>query len=438
MSKNKLNNYINSFVKSISFDNIQTFYNDEYRGIVIGEIPFSYSSYYMSIMTSEAIKDKNNRYNLFEDNLENRITDYLSKKIINKKDDKSEDKLSEYLRAFFSRRNKTFTCILPINGYYFKNKEFKLGRQKVYCMPSSEKINREILNINAWKEEYITNKLNEISNHSLFTIINVNAKDDNSANHISQRILKGYTDCLQVINANPEDSYSFNDHIIGLPKTVKPLILSKNLKDINGSNGDKLPRLFSFEDLDSFLNKGKNDYIINVIDSIAKKISSSTQLTSFENDIWTANRFIADGLCADSNSDKFTKLMVGIEALFEVKYNGENYPSTLEQITDAILFLSVRYTDDSKDNIIKLRTLIHDLYELRSRVLHGEDSIISDRDVGILSNLSTYVLKMIIANFDKLNTSNLKNKENIKKIIRERKNIFLNKFELKNNFKPRK
>ncbi|MCM0599385.1 hypothetical protein [Periweissella fabalis] len=148
----------------------------------------------------------------------------------------------------------------------------------------------------------------------------------------------------------------------------------------------------------------QTDSLLKSLKLISKKIANRTPLTKSEVNLRTALDKQATAYLDMDNQQKITLLIAGMEALLEQPPREVREGIGNQLVHGIVMLLEKHQTHAELEDLNTIEENINELYNIRSRILHGDNVYVFKSGLQILDRYLTAIIDEVADNFNKFNT----------------------------------
>ncbi|MBO0419091.1 hypothetical protein JZO80_02870 [Vagococcus fluvialis] len=315
---------------------------------------------------------------IFKNYTDKEIKNFIVKLIsINEIDEKS---ILAEIKIFKNVEKEKFVVFLPVYGIEIK-KEIQFGN---FIFHNADSFKTRIKDI---CPEQNINLIMKTFENDYFIEGTVKTRSEKSASEIIQYEVTKLLNIIRFFICSKENKANINimNSSIQLSKSlvagIEKKTLSLNSEYLVSSNPVTL-------EVDHFSNNPTLTMFIN-------NTLGNTHKTEIEKRLNLAVQWIGESLNEQNDSMKFLKIFFAFESILQVKADNQT-----EKMAEFICFL----LEDKKEKRLELKKNFKKLYNIRSRISHGEIESVSKFDIYYSYDLIYGLINVIVTNLDKFNT----------------------------------
>lgn len=317
-----------------------------------------------------------------------KILEIIKNGIIEKEDDAT---IYQKIYDCFNTEPKKFFCLIPIYGIKI-NDIYDFSGVSICNIKKKGIILRE--NISAHILDSVEEHLNLNQN---FCTITVTAHFPEEANNIALKQIETIINIFHLIYSSEQRVFN-----IGIGLTQNTIYTKEFL--VMAKNDGKILRPFEYSniplDIDEILEK-ESTILINFLtkmSSFVEKNSQGIELSVLEESMLIAIDFIGQSFDAFDPRTKLINLMSAVESMVEQK-------SSTQSIADQVCERCAQLLGDKPENKIMIYEKLQKLYDKRSKVSHGGNTIILESEVAFMTTIAKSLIFKFYEKFDEFDFS---------------------------------
>lgn len=147
----------------------------------------------------------------------------------------------------------------------------------------------------------------------------------------------------------------------------------------------------------------QTDGLLKSIKLISKKITNRIPLTKSEVNLWTALGKQAAAYLDTDHQQKVTLLIAGMEAMLEQPPREVREGIGNQLVHGIVMLLENHQTHAELEDLSTIEENVNELYNMRSRILHGENVYVFKSGLRILDRYLTAIIDEVAGDFNKFN-----------------------------------
>lgn len=165
----------------------------------------------------------------------------------------------------------------------------------------------------------------------------------------------------------------------------------------------------------------QTDGLLKSIKLISKKITNRVPLTKSEVNLRTALDKQASAYLDTDNQQKITLLIAGMEAMLEQPPREVREGIGNQLVHGIVMLLKDHQTHAELEDLATIEENVNELYNIRSRILHGDNVYVFKSGLRILDRYLTAIIDEVAGDFNKFNNDN--GIANAVKTLRDQNNV---------------